>query len=331
MSAQCKNCIDNLPMPPAAPPASWPQTFEKWSRIHVDFAGPIEGKMVLVLVDSHTKWIEALPLKQATTTATIHCLRDIFSRFGVPRTIVSDNGTQFTSREFATFVENNKMSHVRTAPFHPQSNGAAERAVRTVKDGLRKLKEGKLEHKLMRLLLNYRRTPQKSGKSPSQMLLGYQIRSRLDTCFPKGSGDTPFDNQEWLPQLESRVHVRNYGAGDKWIPGHVTSTSGTRMVTAETPGAIVRRHVDQVRRRPTETQSPDTAEDACPDRATFRPEESAPQLYVRLEASALPPAVEDHHADRAFPALPSSGTVVPSEPAQVLRRSTRTRRPVDRS
>lgn len=123
-------------MPPIAPPASWPQTLEKWSRIHVDFAGPIEGMMVLVITDSHTKWIEAIPLKQAITTATINCLRDIFSRFGVPRTIVSDNGTQFTSREFATFVQQNNISHVRTAPFHLQSNGAAERAVRTVKNGL---------------------------------------------------------------------------------------------------------------------------------------------------------------------------------------------------
>lgn len=116
------------------------------------------------------------------------------------------------------------------------------------------------------------------------MLLGYQIKSRLDACFPNGSRDAPFDSREWLPQLKSSVHVRNYGTEEKWIPGHVTSTSGTRMVTVETPGAIVRRHVDQVRLRPTETQSPDIAEDARPGGATFSPEESASQVDGRPES-----------------------------------------------
>lgn len=331
LSATCKNCIANLPMPPIAPPANWPQTLEKWSRIHVDFAGPVEGMMILVIVDSHTKWIEAIPLKQATTSATINCLREIFSRFGVPRTIVSDNGTQFTSREFATFVEQNNISHVRTAPFHPQSNGAAERAVRTVKDGLRKMKEGKLEHKLMRLLLSYRRTPQRSGKSPSEMLLGFQIRSRLDTCFPKFSAGVTCESQERVPPVDSRVHVRNYGTGSQWLPGQVISTSGTRMVTVETPGAIVRRHVDQVRLQPPEARQQVSAELACPDKPSLGPEESAPQNDARQSTPPVSPTlVAGPLAPESLPALQSSEAEILREPAQVLRRSTRTRKPVDR-
>lgn len=95
----------------------------------MDFTGPLEGMMVLVLLDSLTKWMEAIPLKQATTTtATTYCLRDIFSWFGVPRTIVSDNGAQLISHEFGTFIKQN-MSHVMTAPFHTQPNWTAKRAV----------------------------------------------------------------------------------------------------------------------------------------------------------------------------------------------------------
>nr|XP_037283899.1 uncharacterized protein LOC119176643 [Rhipicephalus microplus] len=225
----------------------------------------MEGKMICVAVDSHKKRIEVVPLNHATSATTINYLRDMFSRFGVQRTLVSDNGTQFTSNEFAIFVDRN-ITHLRTAPFHPLSNGAAvERAVRTIKDGLRKVKGWTLEHNLTRLLLNYRSTQQKTGKSPAEMLLGYKIRSRLDTCFPASAG--PNANEEsdkLLPPVTCYVHVRNYGPNGKWIPGRVTAPSGGRMITVETPQASVRRHIDQVHPRMASPQgepsctSPDT-------------------------------------------------------------------------
>ncbi|XP_070385138.1 uncharacterized protein [Dermacentor albipictus] len=333
-AAQCENCIANLPMPPAAPPLGWPQTQERWSRVHVDFAGPIEGKMVLVVVDSHTKWIEAVPLNQATSTTTIDCLRDIFSHFGVPRTLVSDNGTQFTSQEFATFADRNNITHLRTAPYHPQSNGAAERAVRTIKDGLRKMRRGKLEHNLTRFLLNYRRTPQKTGKSPSEMLLGYQIRSRLDTCFPAATvSNSKKENDEWLPPTDCSVHVRNYGSNGKWIPGRVTATSGGRMITVETPQAIVRRHIDQVRTR-TES-SPD--EPPGTDRGLISRDRTLSAPPLCQEPSASPEDAGESSPQEAFrdldhqiPVPPLVASGADQVPMQPVRRSTRSRKPVQR-
>lgn len=125
-----------------------------------------------------------LPWKQATTSSTITCPHSLFSRFGIPHTLVSDNGTPFTSQEFANFVNKNNITRLRTAVFHPQSNGLAERAVRTVKGGLKKINQGRLEDCLCRLLFNYRRTPLASSNSSSELLLGYQIQYRLDMCFP---------------------------------------------------------------------------------------------------------------------------------------------------
>lgn len=101
--------------------------------------------------------------------------------------------------------------------------------MRTIKDGLRKIKGGDLDEKIARLLLNYR-TPTKTGKSPSEMLLGYRIRSRLDTPVNVAGRE----NDDWTP--DSSVYVRNYGQREKWILGRVKS----RMVTVETSGAIVR-------------------------------------------------------------------------------------------
>lgn len=94
--------------------------------------------MLLIVVDSHSKWMEAVPLKTSTAGTTVNALRTLFSTFGLPRTIVTDNGSQFSSQEFQTFAALNGIKHMRAAPYQPQSNGLAERAVRTIKQSLQK-------------------------------------------------------------------------------------------------------------------------------------------------------------------------------------------------
>ncbi|GFQ80557.1 uncharacterized protein K02A2.6 [Trichonephila clavata] len=108
-----------------------------WERIHVDFAGPIFEHMFFLIVDAHSKWLEVYPMKTTTTKKTIECLRDSFARFGLPRVLVSDNGSQFTSYEFQRFMQRNGVKHKTSAPFKPSSNGQAERYVATLKQSLR--------------------------------------------------------------------------------------------------------------------------------------------------------------------------------------------------
>lgn len=71
IAVDCRDCVQALPMPPARNPVSWPISQEKWSRLHADYAGPIENKMVLVIVDAHSNWIEAIPVSRATANATV--------------------------------------------------------------------------------------------------------------------------------------------------------------------------------------------------------------------------------------------------------------------
>ena len=85
--------------------------------------------MFLVVIDAHSKWIEAVLLPAATSRLTIQQLRTIFACFGIPDTVVTDNGTCFVSSEFEQFLLENGIRHQKSAPYHPASNGLAERAV----------------------------------------------------------------------------------------------------------------------------------------------------------------------------------------------------------
>ena len=109
----------------------------------------------------------------------------MFSTHGLPRVVVSDNGSVFTSSEFQQFMAKKGIHHIRTAPYHPASNGLAERAVQTVKEGLRELFSGCLETNLSPFLFQYRLTPHTTtGQSPAQLLLGRRPRSHLDLLHP---------------------------------------------------------------------------------------------------------------------------------------------------
>ena len=80
-------------------------------RIHIDFAGPFNGLSYLVVVDAFSKWPETFIMSSTTSEKTISVLRTLFSRTGVPQILVSDNGTQFASREFKMFMEKNGIRH----------------------------------------------------------------------------------------------------------------------------------------------------------------------------------------------------------------------------
>jgi len=112
--------------------------------------------MYLVLIDVNSKWIEAKVISMATSAATIEHLTSVFSVHGLPEVLVTDNGTCFTSTEFQEFTKQNGIHHIRTAP---ASNGQAERAVKTIKQGLKKASKGSLEMQISRFLFHYRLTP----------------------------------------------------------------------------------------------------------------------------------------------------------------------------
>ncbi len=177
---ECRKCQETRPSPPAAPTHPWEWPAQPWSRLHLDFAGPFMGHQFLVLVDSHSKWLDAHIMSSITSGKTIEKLRQVFSTHGLPRKIVTDNGLSFTSSEFRDFLKGNGIIHVTSAPYHPATNGLVERGVQTLKQGLKKIEGSSMQERLSKFLFGYRLMPHSTtGVSPAEMLMGRRLRSRI--------------------------------------------------------------------------------------------------------------------------------------------------------
>ena len=110
-------------------------------------------------------------MSTSTSSATIEKLRITFATHGLPEIVVTDNGSNFVSREFEDFLKQNGIRHIRTAPYHPACSGMAERAVQTFKEGMKKMRGGSVETLVSQFLARYRITPQTStGVSPAERL-----------------------------------------------------------------------------------------------------------------------------------------------------------------
>ena len=259
----CTECQESRPSPPTAPLHPWEWPASPWSRLHIDFAGPYLGHMFLVLVDAHSKWMDVRLMHSIKAHSTIEQLRMIFATHGIPQKIVSDNGPTFTSQEFKTFMTQNGVLHITSAPYHPSTNGLAERAVQTFKQALKRIQGSSIQEKLSKFLFQYRITPHTTtGIAPAELLMGRRLRSRLDLLFPTVSQKVESKQLKQKKEHDATKPVRTFSIGDlvyvedftaspqKWIPGKIVEVTGPLSYCIELlDGSTVRRHVDNVIQR----------------------------------------------------------------------------------
>ncbi|XP_045541460.1 uncharacterized protein K02A2.6-like [Papilio machaon] len=188
----CEVCTRLRPSPPRTKLVPWRFPPQPFYRVHIDFLGPLNGRTYLVVVDSYTKWVEVYDMNANTTSyAVVERLYEYIARYGLPKTIVSDNGPSFASQEFSKFCAGNGISHLTTPAYHPASNGQAESLVKIVKKGIRSsvmssrtAKECKL--RLFRFLFDYRNSIHSTtGFSPAELVYGRKLRARLDLINPR--------------------------------------------------------------------------------------------------------------------------------------------------
>ena len=314
---ECSICQCSRKMPPAAPLHPWARPEKPWSRIHIDYAGPFEGKMFLLITDAYSKWLEVHATNSSTSAVTIELLRKSFSSLGLPEVVLSDNAATFTSAEFAEFLKQNGVRHIRSPPYHPASNGLAERAVQTFKEGLKRFKTGTLNTTLSRFLLWYRVTPHSTtGSSPSELMWGRRLRSKLDLVLPDAErrSQEAQDRQKRSHDCHSAdrhfgvndtVYVRNYGVGQQWLPGRVVGLQGSVMYRVRLDNNhVIIRHVDQLRHRVATTDSTD------PSDSSDLSDVSVPETGVSTEM------VEPESAETDQNSSDTSETPDPAEEAE---------------
>ena len=177
--------VQNVPAVAPLHPWLWPA--HPWQCVHLDFAGPFLGHMFMIMVDAHSKWPEIVEMSSTTTKQTIAVLNKVFAAYGLPEQVVSDNGPQFISDEFQLFMKSNGIKHIRCSPYHPSSNGLAERMVQTFKKAMKASanEATSVSQKLSDFLLSYRSTPHSTtNETPGKLFLGRNIRTRLDLLLP---------------------------------------------------------------------------------------------------------------------------------------------------
>ena len=199
-----------------------------------------KGTPYLLVIDYFSRYIEVTKLSTTTSASVILAMKSMFSRHRIPEVLISDHGPQYAAREFEEFAKSYDFVHKTSSPYHPQGNGEAERAVKTVKKLLKGSKDPLLA------MLSYRTTPLPwCNLSPAQLLMGRRIRSNLPTSpvllKPEWPNLQTFRNQDssykikQKKQYDRRHRARDFPLLDEGTP--VFMTNGTDVI----PGRVTER------------------------------------------------------------------------------------------
>jgi len=187
-------------------------------RVAVDVVGPLPcsdggNRYVLTAIDYFTKWPEAYAIPDQEAETVVEALvGGMFSRFGVPETIHSDQGRNFESRVFAAMCEHLGMHKTRTSPLRPQSDGLVERFHRTMGQQLAILTsqhQRDWDKHLPLVLMACRSAVQETSScTPALLMLGRELRTPAELAFgrPPDSPDTP-PGPEYARRLQDRLEV----------------------------------------------------------------------------------------------------------------------------
>lgn len=352
LAKSCHECAQTASAPPKFNQHHWEYPANPWERVHIDYAGPVSDAMLLIIVDAYSKWVEVKVTHSTTTEATIKILDELFASYGAPVTVVTDNGPQFTAEEFSTFLQRSGVKyHKRSAPYHPATNGQAERYVQTVKRALKAMHSSSttLQSNLNKFLLQYRKVPHsETGEPPAKLFLGRNIRSRIDLVCPQSVQARTAEKQRcsfkpayrtFLPGQLVYCLSGNPRMG-KWIRGSVVTRLGDLHYAIVCDGIQIKRHVDQIR----PTINGNKADNHHNEAGTSQTPEThhRRRYYGSTESQQAPvsgspstvsmsPASSDSSSSSNTPyGTPAGSPIQASDTPFIIRRSTRQRHPPSR-
>lgn len=188
LCAECYGCQLVTKHVPPPPVKLSPMPQRPWEDLALDILGPLpSGENLLVLVDYHSRWIEVDVVRATTSKIIIQCLDSQFARYGISKSLRTDNGPNLVSNEIEDYLKEMGVEHRHTTPLWLRANGEVERQNRTLLKAIRAAHvEGKnWREELNKFLLAYRSTPHSTtGKSPAELL----FTRVLNTKMPELSG-----------------------------------------------------------------------------------------------------------------------------------------------
>jgi cleavage and polyadenylation specificity factor subunit 1 len=187
----------------------------KFSEISIDIVGPLEEsdnmRYLLTIMDRFSRWCEAIPIADITAQTVIKQLFDQWiSRYGLPKTILSDQGRQFQSQEFKTFCDRMGIKHVVTTAYHPQTNGLIENFHRTLKTAFKCHYPIAWTKSLSTILLGIRSSiPKDFEFSVSEVMFGQAMRLPADLIQDNNEADVqPFSYTKDLIHCMKEIRPR---------------------------------------------------------------------------------------------------------------------------
>ena len=316
ISKSCYACQENQPRQQKEPlqPHDVPST--PWTKLGTDMF-QFNKEEYLLVTDYHSKYPIVYRMKNTTSASIASTMSGIFSLFGPPAVVVSDNGPQFVGKAFQEMCEKWSIDHITSSPRYPRSNGLAERMVQTVKAIMTKCT--KTGQDIQTALLHFRATPIDSNlRSPAELLFGRPIRTTLPSHHMTRQSSTPdllLQKQERmkdshdrhagkeLPSLHvgQRVRVLNHH-DNTWLPAEVSKVCPEpRSYEVATPnGSILRRNRSHLREMPTGTMARQTVrkrvhfEDGDSDRQEDRQSQSNTQTHTHQNSLSFPTQDQTH-------------------------------------
>eukprot|EP00745_Piridium_sociabile_P042744 TRINITY_DN8657_c0_g1_i1.p1 TRINITY_DN8657_c0_g1~~TRINITY_DN8657_c0_g1_i1.p1 ORF type:complete len:1461 (-),score=280.53 TRINITY_DN8657_c0_g1_i1:179-4561(-) len=214
----CQKTVDKGRVPPV-PLVRTPVEGQPFDKVGVDLIGPIiprsrgGNKYILVQVDYVTRYPEAVPLRNMDATTVAEKLFEIWSRTGIPKVVLTDRGSQFTSGIMKGVYQILGIKGCTTTPYHAQANGLVERFNGTLKKMLRRLateKPQEWDRWIPAALFAYREVPQATtGYSPFQMLYGREVRGItkvIKDMWLEPDADDQRTLAQYLVDLKTQIH-----------------------------------------------------------------------------------------------------------------------------
>ena len=259
----CSTCQETKPAQQKQPMRSQPIPTRRWQIVSTDLFS-IRKDTYLIIVDNLTKYWDVEELTELTAEETIHQTKRIFSRYGIPEVVISDNGPQFACQEYRKFASQWGFIHHTSSPHYPKGNGTAEAAVKQAKKIFKKSEDPWLA------VLENRNIPDQLA-SPNEKLISRRTRSTIpthpDLLKPKvvpikeiidGSVEKKRENKKYydrrskqLPPLVVGDHIRakiRPQSSQLWSQGEVTKINNDQSCNVKVDGREYRRNRIHIRK-----------------------------------------------------------------------------------